>query len=427
MPALEPAAPVRPGRSGWRPLLADRDAEQALAVVREILQAADPGDNPSLLTGSAGLALLHGYAGQAGLESNGISTASELLDHAIAPLAEGDLDPWLAGGVAGIAWVAAHLEQRGILPRLRGRFTDVDSAVEAFLLDLPPGTHFELCYGLAGLGVYALERFPHPASRRLLALLLDRLQEMAVHCDQGVSWFTGPHMVPDDPQLAKAPAGYYNLGMAHGMPGVVALLGATCRTGVRRHHARRLLGGAVAWLLAQRLGPDVASCFPSTVAPGLSAEPSRLAWCYGDAGVAGALHLAGVGAKQPAWTEEALGIMTKAARLAPEDSGVVDAGLCHGSAGLAIQFHRMYQATGEERMADAARYWIGRTLQFRRSGQGVAGYLARMGTTDAGGERWVAESGLLTGAAGIGLVLLSAATPLEPAWDRALLMSAREG
>jgi hypothetical protein len=33
------------------------------------------------------------------------------------------------------------------------------------------------------------------------------------------------------------------------------------------------------------------------------------------------------------------------------------------------------------------------------------------------------DPGLLTGAAGVALVLLAAATPVEPAWDRALLLA----
>jgi hypothetical protein len=34
---------------------------------------------------------------------------------------------------------------------------------------------------------------------------------------------------------------------------------------------------------------------------------------------------------------------------------------------------------------------------------------------------WIAESGLLTGAAGIALALLAATTSVEPTWDRLLL------
>jgi hypothetical protein len=181
----------------------------------------------------------------------------------------------------------------------------------------------------------------------------------------------------------------------------------------------------VEWLLAQQLAPDLPACFPSAIAPELQAGPSRTAWCYGDPGIARALHLAAVGANRPAWREEALAIMRKAARRPPEDSGVVDAGLCHGSAGLVVLFHRMYQATGADEMAEAGRYWVRRTLKFRRPG-GVAGYFSRTGTTESGEEQLIGEHGLVTGAAGIALALLSAAAPVEPAWDRALLVSARD-
>ena len=52
----------------------------------------------------------------------------------------------------------------------------------------------------------------------------------------------------------------------------------------------------------------------------------------------------------------------------------------------------------------------------------VAALAARTGAAD-GAPTWVDDAGLLTGAAGIALALLAAATPVEPAWDRMLLTS----
>jgi hypothetical protein len=37
--------------------------------------------------------------------------------------------------------------------------------------------------------------------------------------------------------------------------------------------------------------------------------------------------------------------------------------LCHGSAGLAHPFNRMYQMTADQTLADAARFWVERTLE----------------------------------------------------------------
>jgi hypothetical protein len=52
--------------------------------------------------------------------------------------------------------------------------------------------------------------------------------------------------------------------------------------------------------------------------------------------------------------------------------------------------------------------------------------LGGFGSADAGAvgtSRWSDETGFLTGAAGIGLALLAALTPVEPEWDRVLLLS----
>jgi len=74
---------------------------------------------------------------------------------------------------------------------------------------------------------------------------------------------------------------------------------------------------------------------------------------------------------------------------------VVGAGFCHGAIGLAHIFNRLYQANGEPVFREAARRWFGHVL----------------------------DESQLEGAAGIGLALLAAMTPLEPRWDRLFLLS----
>jgi hypothetical protein len=125
---------------------------------------------------------------------------------------------------------------------------------------------------------------------------------------------------------------------------------------------------------------------------------------------------------EPAWECEALSIAWRASQRPPKQSGVVDAGLCHGAAGLGHLFNRMYQATGESWLAEAARSWFARALAMRRPGQGIGGYAAWL-PGDDGALTWVADPSLLTGAAGIALALLAATTAVEPAWDRMLLVA----
>jgi rhamnogalacturonyl hydrolase YesR len=174
----------------------------------------------------------------------------------------------------------------------------------------------------------------------------------------------------------------------------------------------------VPWLL-EAAPPRTPARFPAWQARGISETPARLAWCYGDAGVAIALLAAARATRNAAWEAEARAMGQAMATRALDGSGVRDMGICHGAAGVAHIFNRMYQATGDEVLGAAARRWFEQLLAMRRAGEGVAGFPA-MNHVD-GADVWVADGGVLMGAAGVGLVLLAAVTDVEPAWDRVLL------
>jgi len=72
-------------------------------------------------------------------------------------------------------------------------------------------------------------------------------------------------------------------------------------------------------------------------------------------------------------------------------------------------------------LAQAARRWIDETLALRR-GEGIGGFLS-WAPNEEKEIGWREEPGFLTGAAGIGLALLAAATAVEPEWDRVLQVS----
>jgi hypothetical protein len=68
----------------------------------------------------------------------------------------------------------------------------------------------------------------------------------------------------------------------------------------------------------------------------------------------------------------------------------------------------MYQMTAEPALADAARFWVERTLD--------------LCSTDNAQPGWKGP-GLLEGAAGVALALLAAGSTVRPVWDQMLLVS----
>src|SRR5208282_3699946 len=108
-----------------------------------------------------------------------------------------------------------------------------------------------------------------------------------------------------------------------------------------------------------------------------------------------------------------------------ESYNVQDAGLCHGASGVAHIYNRLYQRLGDQRFRDAALVWYERILRMSTPGTGVGGY-SKYATTGPGGTAaWEPWPGLLDGSIGIALALLAAVTPVEPRWDRLMLLSSR--
>jgi hypothetical protein len=406
----------------WQPVLQGDLRQRAGVSVRAILDdltqpGKDSADEFSLAGGIAGQAILHGYVGQSELVAGNAAIAAGLLQRALAHAAGHPGPASLYSGLTGVGWATTHLAGR--LPGLDGEedVAEIDETLCDHLQQTPWPDDYDLINGLVGFGVYALERLPRPTAAACLERVVGHLAAIAEHREDGCTWWTNPAWLPAQ-YRTRSPHGYYNLGLAHGVPGVIALLGWACRAGAASTRARPMLDGAVRWLLKQQ-GPDG---FGYWVGPDGVQDRARLAWCYGDPGVAAALLAAARCVGEPAWECEALAIARRAARRPAEQSGVVDAGLCHGAAGLGHTFNRMYQATGEAWLAEAARSWFARALELRQPGRGIGGYAEWQPSGDSV-QTWVAEKGLLTGAAGIALALLAATTAVEPAWDRMLLVA----
>jgi hypothetical protein len=85
-----------------------------------------------------------------------------------------------------------------------------------------------------------------------------------------------------------------------------------------------------------------------------------------------------------------------------------------------VIYQVLFQASGDSLFAAAALRWFERTLALHEKRRGVAGYQSWMPSDDVNADPWRDDDTLLTGAAGIGLALLSGLGPISPGWSRML-------
>ena len=417
---------VRVVRS-WHPFLEGAAARKARTTVEQIaLALADDADrmrDPSLSAGASGRAVFFAYLAREWPTMGYDDLAQRYLKRAVDELtARVRLPPSLYGGVTGVAWVVGHL--RTLSPKSEPADPGgwIDELLRVVLRRSPWSGTCDLVSGLAGLGLYALERLPRKAASDCLACVVDRLAEDSVVIGGGIAWRSRPEHLSRT-QRDRHPEGRYDLGVAHGVPSVIAILAAAVAADVRRDKAQRLYEGAVTWLLAQRKPAPTEVAFGHFAQETLTTAPPRSAWCYGDPGVATTLLAAARMAGDHALEEQVLEIARRSTTRSIERCGVRDASLCHGAAGLGHLYNRLWFATREEIFAEAARGWFDRVLKMREPGLGIAGYRSWQRGGDSGVARFTDDPSLLNGAAGIGLALLAATSSVEPGWDRLLLAS----
>lgn len=424
---------TRPEAAPWRALLTGPDADRAVAAATEIGAALRAnGDRagtlaPWLAGGTAGIAVFFATLAEVTGDADAAAYARTLVTDLVEHLGQVDrVLPDLYGGISGVGWA---------LSRLEGRLLDCDddeSDVDAFVThavdtnDPWPGS-FDLIRGLTGIGVYALERLPRASARRQVELVVARLAALAETepAAPGRTWRTPPSPL-FQPGANRYPNGHFDVGLAHGVAGPVAFLAEVLlRVPDAPPETRPLLDDALRWLRAQRIsGRD--SCYPAMYGPddGMRA-PTRMAWCYGDPGVAVALLAAGRALGDDGLVAEAREVARACAGRDPGRGQIEDAGLCHGSAGLGHVLNCLGQDLGDEALIGLARSWFGYALDHRLPDQPLAGFPAvqrRFGPDHHGTPTLTPNAGLLEGAAGVGLALLSAASDVEPWWDGLLLV-----
>ena len=274
--------------------------------------------------------------------------------------------------------------------------------------------HYDYLHGALGYVLYFLNG-PAAGKTELLASVMTELDRIAIkEADGSIKWRS---VLDEDKGLEG-----FNLSLSHGLASIMIILSKIMSLGIEVDLCKKLLLGSYKYLRKQQLkGPGFASVYPSWALESLD-EPSnsRMAWCYGDLGIAMACHTVGRTMNDRAIARHGDELLlSSCARKEPELNNVHDAGICHGAAGIALIYNAVYQKMPNDQIKEAAGHWLDECLKMDIHKNGIAGYSAWYHPQYGG---WVKTPGLLEGAAGIGLALMSFLSTKDPAWKEALLL-----
>ncbi|MEM6794334.1 MAG: lanthionine synthetase C family protein [Acidobacteriota bacterium] len=423
----------------WAPLLGEEERAQATETLIEIVGGLEeffrlrpvfdhgfPSGSAelSLGTGHAGLALLFLEAEKVLGEAISEGTGDRILSETLESLPLVTPSPSFFYGYPGVAWLVAHLERRGLIEESPDALDAIEEALLGTLKDPPRdrAVH-DVVLGLLGIGIYALERYPKGRSGEIAGRLLDVLEAAALKTPEGLCWQATPEQLPaGDRKKFKS---YLSPGVSHGVAGVAGFLGGCCALPELEARAMPLLEGAFSWLLAHSAPFENGANFPLLIRPNGQRRAAPHAWCHGDPGISAVLHRAARSAGREDWQREIEVLAKRSARVRDLEEDRGDPGICHGSAGRAHLYSRLYHATGDADFGQAARFWLQEALAVRSPGVGLAGYSGELlpNVEPAKGLYRSAPSapGLRCGVAGVALTLLAAIDAQDPSWDRAFL------
>lgn len=401
---------------GWQSCLPDNlrivAENTARQVPAELLRISEePSDTASLAEGAAGLSVAHHYFANAWPGEGHEAAKQRYCDARQAILEAQPMSLSLFAGFTGIAWAFLHLGCELEIVE------EIDDALVDYLSSGQKQVENDVISGEIGIVIYALEQGRHDRrSERLIELAVGRLIGAL---DTGELLWKRAFSSSLPAERARFPTGYLDPGGAHGAAGVLGVLTRVdCRNADEGDREIRVPRRQ----LASRppAAPGLASRFPSMIVPNGELLVSRSAWCYGDVGIASVLLRAARAISAPEREVAAREAASLPATRNQETASVMGAGLCHGAAGLAHQFNRLYQSLRDPVPKDATVYWALKAVAMRWPGEAIAGYPRWYPPT------WRADKGILTGAAGVALCLLAEGNGKAPRWDRFLLLSTPE-
>jgi hypothetical protein len=329
----------------------------------------------SLANGYPSLLLLFSVLQQQGLVENGEGVVhSYVLKIKEAIESQGLFDLSLFGGVSGICFALKHASCEGT------RYQNMLHSLHSFLAErverayleplkqnqrqfLPTSPRlYDPIQGISGIGRYALDNLslsPFVEVAEKIAKALVILSRPLLYKGQSVpGWFLSPNDLLNARNRSTCPKGNFNLGLAHGVTGILAYLSIASLHGIDVEGQKGAIGRIASWIRSKSVLYNNAILWPYHVSFEDEMEGKtptingfKDAWCYGVPGIARSLFLAGKALKDEELKTFAATAFGHIFNRRQEAWHLPGPSLCHGIAGLLLITQEMSKEEGCESLA----------------------------------------------------------------------------
>ncbi len=318
------------------------------------------------------------------------------------------IDLSFSTGLSGFGYIIEDLTEKNYIERtefLINYDEQFCNAISSYLKN----NKWDALHGAIGISFYLFKRAnSSKVVKKTLEDLVDWLQDNCEKDKNGIKWFT---------DLNPTSEKQYNLGLAHGMPSILFFLCLCIKHQIKVSKCHEILESALSFFLSNKV-KDREYLFPNRQ-NGEDTGP-RLAWCYGDLGIATTiLHLNNtIGGLDELLDELSISLKS---RKDFEKSSIRDAGFCHGSAAV-IHILNFLKANGCQEIATTdIEFWTKQLLKAAEENKEInyAGFSVY--TREKGKEVYRKEIRLLYGITGIGHTLLSLNSG-NTSWSKVLMV-----
>lgn len=399
----------------WTPIIKGnkvKKIERILAHIRESIESNINSTNDlSLNKGIIGSVLFLIWYDFIMNKSNKIDSYFDIINKR---LSIENVDASFMFGLSGISWFyyfSANINFVNWDHEFETSLKSIDDLIKPSINLEAAKRNIDLFDGLNGFTVYLIERGKYYNAYQDLYEIVKYYNKISIKDEIGTRWVDRKNYNLIEMQNVSMPEILFgeeiNLGLAHGMIGTLIVLSKLYELDIHKVEVKNMLMNSLKWLLKQRNNKS------DQVFPYLVTNP-KIGWCYGDLSIAYSLAFIGKKLQKKELTKTAVNIALKSSKYTNNNIEINSPYFCHGAAGIAHIYNRLYHLTFEEQFLNQAIYWYNILIETYNSNYKIGGYF------DDNDNSFY---GIQFGISGIGLVLLSGIYSNDPQWDRCLLLS----